>query len=100
MDTLAAISPGHAGLLIWFVWALIGLFEGLLAARVLGGRRILFMDIVVGVVAAVIGGILSTNFVGDTPVQLFLLSVLAAIFFSALVLWIVGAIFYKNEEEM
>lgn len=100
MNTLAAISPGHAGLLIWFVWALIGLFEGLLAARVLGGRRILFMDIVVGVVAAVLGGILSTNFVGDTPVQLFLLSVLAAIFFSALVLWIVGAIFYKNEEEM
>ena len=100
MDTLAAISPGHAGLLIWFVWALIGLFEGLLAARVLGGRRILFMDIVVGVVAAVLGGILSTNFVGDTPVQLFLLSVLAAIFFSALVLWIVGAIFYRNEEEM
>lgn len=100
MDTLAAISPGHAGLLIWFVWALIGIFEGLLAARVLGGRRILFMDIVVGVVAAVLGGILSTNFVGDTPVQLFLLSVLAAIFFSALVLWIVGAIFYKNEEEM
>lgn len=100
MDTLASISPGHAGLLIWFVWALIGLFEGLLAARVLGGRRILFMDIVVGVVAAVLGGILSTNFVGDTPVQLFLLSVLAAIFFSALVLWIVGAIFYRNEEEM
>lgn len=100
MNTLAAISPGHAGLLIWFVWALIGLFEGLLAARVLGGRRILFMDIVVGVVAAVLGGILSTNFVGDTPVQLFLLSVLAAIFFSALVLWIVGAIFYRNEEEM
>ena len=100
MDTLAAISPGHAGLLIWLVWAMIGLFEGLVASRVLGGRRILFMDIVVGIVAAVPGGILSTNFIGDTPVQLFLLSVLAAVFFSALILWLVGAIFYKNEEEM
>lgn len=100
MDTLASISPGHAGLLIWFVWGLIGLFEGLVASRVLGGRRILFMDIVVGIVAAVLGGILSTNFIGDTPVQLFLLSILAAIFFSALILWLVGALFYKNEEEM
>lgn len=100
METLASISPGHAGLLIWLVWGLIGLFEGLVASRVLGGRRILFMDIVVGIVAAVLGGILSTNFVGDTPVQLFLLSILAAIFFSALVLWLVGALFYKNEEEM
>lgn len=79
---------------------MIGLFEGLVASRVLGGRRILFMDIVVGIVAAVLGGILSTNFIGDTPVQLFLLSVLAAVFFSALILWLVGAIFYKNEEEM
>ncbi len=100
METLASISPGHAGLLIWLVWGLIGLFEGLVASRVLGGRRILFMDIVVGIVAAVLGGILSTNFVGDTPVQLFLLSILAAIFFSALILWLVGALFYKNEEEM
>ena len=100
MDTLASISPGHAGMLIWLVWGLIGLFEGLVASRVLGGRRILFMDIVVGIVAAVLGGILSTNFIGDTPVQLFLLSILAAIFFSALILWLVGALFYKNEEEM
>lgn len=100
MDTFASISPGHAGLLIWLVWGLIGLFEGLVASRVLGGRRILFMDIVVGIVAAVLGGILSTNFIGDTPVQLFLLSILAAIFFSALILWLVGALFYKNEEEM
>ena len=100
METLASISPGHAGLLIWLVWGLIGLFEGLVASRVLGGRRILFMDIVVGRVAAVLGGILSTNFTGDTPVQLFLLSILAAIFFSALILWLVGALFYKNEEEM
>lgn len=100
METFAAISPGHAGLLIWLVWGLIGLFEGLVASRVLGGRRILFMDIVVGIVAAVLGGILSTNFIGNTPVQLFLLSILAAIFFSALILWLVGALFYKNEEEM
>lgn len=100
MESLASISPGSAGLLIWLVWALIGLFEGLAASKVLGGRRIVFMDSVVGIVAAVIGGFLSTNFFGDTPIQLFLVSILAAIFASAAVLWLVGTIFYKDSEKM
>lgn len=100
MDTLASIAPGHAGLLIWLVWALIGLFEGLVASRVLGGRRIAFMDVVVGIVSACIGGFLSINFVGCTAIMLFLISILAAIFASALVLWLVGTIFYKDSQEI
>ena len=100
MDTLASIAPGHAGLLIWLVWALIGLFEGLVASRVLGGRRIAFMDVVVGIVSACIGGFLSINFVGSTAIMLFLISILAAIFASALVLWLVGTIFYKDSQEI
>ncbi len=98
MESLASIAPGYAGFLIWVAWILIGLFEGLTAARMFGRKRIVFMDCVVGMVAAAIGGILSTNFIGDTPIQLFLVSILGAIFFSAAALWIVGVIFYKNEE--
>lgn len=98
MDSIASISPGHAGILIWLVWGLIGLFEGVAASRVLGRRRVLFIDIVIGIVSAVLAGILSTNFIGDTPVQLFLVSVMAAIFASALILWIFGMLLYKNEQ--
>lgn len=98
MDAIATISPGHAGILIWTVWGLIGLFEGLVASRVLGRRRVVFIDVVIGIVSAILAGILSTNFIGDTPVQLFLVSVMAAIFTSALVLWIFGILLYKNEE--
>ncbi|GFI13023.1 hypothetical protein IMSAGC008_00550 [Muribaculaceae bacterium] len=98
MDAIATISPGHAGILIWAVWGLIGLFEGLVASRVLGRRRVVFIDVVIGIVSAILAGILSTNFIGDTPVQLFLVSVMAAIFASALVLWIFGILLYKNEE--
>ena len=100
MEGFIAVSPGHAGVIIWIVWILIGLFEGLVASKVLGGRRIAFLDAVVGMVAAAIGGILSTNFIGDTPMMLFLISILAAIFTSALVLWLAGMIFYKDSEEM
>ena len=98
MDAIATISPGHAGILIWTVWGLIGLFEGLVASRVLGRRRVVCIDVVIGIVSAILAGILSTNFIGDTPVQLFLISVMAAIFASALVLWIFGILLYKNEE--
>ncbi len=98
MDAIATISPGHAGILIWTVWGLIGLFEGLVASRVLGRRRVVFIDVVIGIVSAILAGILSTNFIGDTPVQLFLISVMAAIIASALVLWIFGILLYKNEE--
>lgn len=98
MDAIATISPGHAGILIWTVWGLIGLFEGLVASSVLGRRRVVFIDVVIGIVSAILAGILSTNFIGDTPVQLFLISVMAAIFASALVLWIFGLLLYKNEE--
>ena len=98
MDAIATISPGHADILIWTVWGLIGLFEGLVASRVLGRRRVVFIDVVIGIVSAILAGILSTNFIGDTPVQLFLISVMAAIFASALVLWIFGILLYKNEE--
>lgn len=98
MDAIATISPGHAGILIWTVWGLIGLFEGLVASSVLGRRRVVFIDVVIGIVSAILAGILSTNFIGDTPVQLFLISVMAAIFASALVLWIFGILLYKNEE--
>ncbi len=98
MDAIATISPGHAGILIWTVWGLIGLFEGLVASRVLGRRRVVFIDVVIGIVSAILAGILSTNFIGDTPVQLFLVSVMASIFASALVLWIFGILLYKNEE--
>lgn len=73
-------------------------FEGLVASRVLGRRRVMFIDAVIGIVSAILAGILSTNFIGDTPVQLFLVSVMAAIFASALVLWIFGILLYKNEE--
>lgn len=94
------VAPGQAGILVWIVWILIGLFEALVAQRVLGGRRIMLFDIIIGVVFAVIGGYFSICCLGETPMQLFLISILTAIFSSGLMLWIVGALvihFTKDE---
>ncbi|MDE6574801.1 MAG: hypothetical protein K2L84_05685 [Muribaculaceae bacterium] len=92
METLMNIGPGYAGWLVWIVWALIGAFEALAAQKCVGGKRVLLFDLTIGIVAAVIGGYLSICYVGSTPIQLFLISVLGAVFASFIGLWIVGGL--------
>lgn len=94
MDALMNIGPGSAGVLVWVLWALLGVFEALVAQRTLGGRRMLALDITVGVVASVIGGFLSLCWLDQAPIQMFLISILGAIFFGAAALWIAGAIYF------
>ena len=96
MNELIAITPERIGWIIWSVWAVIGIVAAMAAARFTGRRSFLF-DLVIGVVAALLGGYLSTCFLGGAPVQLFLLSVLGAVFFAAAALWIAGSHFRKDE---
>lgn len=102
MNSLMNVSSGSTGLLVWLVWALIGVFGAFVAQRYTGGRRTLAFDIIIGGVAAVLGGWLSTQFLGDSAVQLFLLSVLSAVFFAAAALVLVGWLishFSRDEED-
>lgn len=90
METLMGVGAGHIGILVWLVWVLIGVFEALLAARIGTMPRKLWLDVFAGAAAAVAGGYFSIDFVGDGPIQRFLISVLGAAFLGAAVLWIVG----------
>ncbi|MDE6525635.1 MAG: hypothetical protein K2L75_00135 [Muribaculaceae bacterium] len=99
-DQMMNVSADHIGWIVWAVWVLIGVFAALVAQRFPGLRRAFLFDLVIGVVASTLGGYLSTRFLGDTPVQLFLLSVLGAVFFAAAALWITGSLtarFRKDE---
>lgn len=99
MSELIAITPERIGWLIWVVWGAIGVLAGIVSSRFVG-RRTVFFCIIIGVVAAVFGGYLSTCFLGGGAVQLFLLSVLGAVFGAGIVLWIVTALtshFRKDE---
>ena len=91
MNELIAITPERIGWIIWAVWVVVGIVAALVAARCTGPRTFLF-DLIIGVVAAVLGGYLSTCFLGGGPVQLFLLSVLGSAFFAAAALWITAAL--------
>lgn len=99
MSELIAITPERIGWLIWVVWGAIGVLAGIVSSRFVGPRTVFFC-IIIGVVAAVFGGYLSTCFFGGGAVQLFLLSVLGAVFGAGIVLWIVAALtshFRKDE---
>lgn len=91
MDSLMNVSSSHIGLLIWILWALLGIFESLLTARLFEGRN-LAADIVAGLVGGVAGGYFSIDFIGDGPMQRFLISILGAVFLAAVLIWIVGLI--------
>lgn len=98
MDTMLSITPEYIGILIWVAWALIGVLAALWAKRFTGSRTFTF-DAIIGMVAAVLGGFLSTRFLGDTAVQLFLISLMGAVFFAGAALWITVALtnhFRKN----
>ena len=108
MSELIAITPERIGWLIWVVWGAIGVLAGIVSSRFVGPRTVFFC-IIIGVVAAVFGGYLSTCFLDVVhvlvqcvkgAVQLFLLSVLGAVFGAGIVLWIVAALtshFRKDE---
>ncbi len=99
METLLHVSSQTVGLLVWFLWALIGVLCALLAARFTGGRRSLWFDIIIAVVAAVLGGYYSTRFLGDTPMQLFLISIMASAFSAGVMMWVVGVLTARYRKE-
>ena len=95
METLFGISQNGIGMLVWLLWALIGAFEALLAAR-MSQKRNLVADLVTGVIACVLGGYFSIHFAGDSPVQRFLISVMGAVFLAAAAMWIMGRLLRRR----
>ncbi|MFG6388326.1 MAG: hypothetical protein K1V74_07530 [Muribaculaceae bacterium] len=95
METLFGISQSGIGVLVWLLWALIGAFEALLAAR-MSQKRNLVADLVTGVIAGVLGGYFSIHFAGDSPVQRFLISVMGAVFLAAAAMWIMGRLLRRR----
>ncbi len=95
METLFGISQNGIGVLVWLLWALIGAFEALLAAR-MSQKRNLVADLVTGVIAGVLGGYFSIHFAGDSSVQRFLISVMGAVFLAAAAMWIMGRLLRRR----
>lgn len=97
---MLTVSSETIGFFVWLLWALIGVFCALVASRFTVGRRSLWFDIIIATVSAVIGGYLSTRFLGDTPMQLFLISIMSAVFSAGIMMWIVGGLINHFRKDM
>ena len=82
------MEPLYSSAWAWGSWIIIGIIAGLLAGSFLPGRRIKALDIVIGLLGAIIGGWGSALAIGDHTPQAFAIAALVALFVSGAVLWI------------
>lgn len=92
MDSFITTTVLNSVWLSWVLWAVTGILMGYFANRGLGRRPGRVFDIIIGLVGGIIGGYLSLDYVGDTTMQRWIVSILSAMFFSGAALWIIGAI--------
>lgn len=92
MEDFLIVTPEKTGLLMWIVWGLIGVAAALVAQRMAGNRQMLAFNIILGIAGGILGGFLSIQVIGDTPMMLVIISVLGAIFGAGILLWIASAL--------
>lgn len=71
----------------WVCWCAVGILVGIVAARSLGGRRMMWLDVIISILGAIAGGSMSFFAIGDNTMQTFIISVLVAVFGSGVILW-------------
>jgi uncharacterized membrane protein YeaQ/YmgE (transglycosylase-associated protein family) len=75
-------------LTVVLIWLLIGLIAGFLASHVMGGGHGIVVDILIGLVGAVVGGFILGNWLGYAPSS-FIGHVIVAFLGAALLLGLV-----------
>lgn len=82
------MEPLYSSTWAWVSWILIGVVGGLLAGTFLPGKRYVAVDVIIGLLGAIIGGWLSAIAIGDHTPQAFAISDLVALFAAGAILWI------------
>src|ERR1700709_59416 len=94
--TLVIVGEGRTAMSI-IAWLVLGLIAGFIASKIVNnsGEGVM-LDIVLGIVGAVVGGFLF-SFIGAAPVTGFnIYSVIVAVIGAIVVLWIYHAIFGRR----
>ncbi len=89
------MEPLYSSPWAWCAWIIIGLIAGALAGYVLPGKRIVVLDIIIGLLGAVIGGWTSALAIGDHTPQSFAIAALVALFVAGAVLWIYNQVIIR-----
>ncbi|MCC8070180.1 MAG: GlsB/YeaQ/YmgE family stress response membrane protein [Bacteroidales bacterium] len=86
------------GISTWLVWGLIGVIGGYMAGRLIGsGQSMVVLNVVVGIIGAVIGGWVTISYFGQND-QGQTLSLVGSVIICGLLLWVLN-IFVKGRDE-
>lgn len=92
------ISLSEITMTAWIVWAVSGVVCGIVSAIAIGGRRTVWIDICVGLVASLCGGAACAMFAGDETVYDVILSTLCGVFLAGVALWIMDEVAVHEPE--
>lgn len=82
------MNPLYLNCWAWTSWLFIGLLSGLLCGYFLPGRRLVLLDVLIGLVGAVAGGWGSALAIGDSSPQTFAIAALVSLFVAGALLWV------------
>lgn len=82
----------------WLVWIIIGIVAGYMTGRLIGGGSKTFLNVVIGVVGAVLGGYIFISMCGDTENNQ-IISLMSSLAMSGLFLWVATALLVKKHDE-
>ena len=81
----------------WLAWIVLGLIAGFIASKIVNSAgEGLIIDIILGIVGAVVGGWIFTAFGGSPVTGINIYSIIVAIIGAIIVLWIYHAIFGRR----
>jgi uncharacterized membrane protein YeaQ/YmgE (transglycosylase-associated protein family) len=81
----------------WLIWIILGLIAGFIGSKVVNktGEGVI-LDIVLGIIGAIVGGWIFTAFGASGVTGLNLYSIIVAVIGSIVVLWIYHALFRRT----
>ncbi len=89
------MEPLYSSVWAWCSWVIIGIIVACLSSYFLPGKRMIVLDIVIGVFGAIIGGWSSALAIGDHTAQAFTIAALVAMFICGAVLCIYNQVLIK-----
>ena len=79
--------------LSWIIWILTGVVLGLMGQRLLGGKRVVALDVTLGIAGAILGGWGAQAAIGLETAQNFIIAILCAALGAGILIWIAGTLY-------
>ncbi len=89
---MLALDIAGVGASAWIIWAVTGIVSGIVSSLAIGGRRAIWIDICVGLVASLCGGMGCALVISLETAYDVILSAMCGVFLAGVALWIMDEV--------